>query len=1411
MTQTVISVLVVLGLVSGACLLVWWLGRRGRTQRLRETVRFAGLGGGPRAKQGFVGRTTEIKAFADILTKWGKQDSDALRLLVITGDAGIGKHALLAQFRDQCVDSRTARAGPLFELDRDTGGPEKVMRELANGLERLERDSAAQFYARRERLEDQRHERASPLESAVQAGQGAATTLEKIGLPGAKPVAAVATSGFVGQAVSQLELPVDVDGLTRALVDDIRHFAKQRPDAPLAIFLADLDARPGDLGAAWLRDTLLPTLSDVPVLVVASVRSPSTEDHIKQRLTPAESRRLGPLNDEDVRRYAREVIALKEADAIDQVADRIRPGSPKRLEALRRQIQNRPDLLEAKALPEWVFTEANAEAAERLGNAEHPMDRPVLEAAALLRWFNTGLLEDVATAAGVQSAASPLDIAGIITRARAAPTVEPGERGWTVSEDRRAIAEELRRLSPEVWRAVHLAAARRHHRQLTGAGRAPALAEMLSWTPPDDLEERVRDREWLDALLERQYHLLALRPHEAARSLCDIAATMLYASADDAARRMLAFEIEPESLGRNRVYLALMHRAAWALSDGRVTDAATALRDLAATGGPTPLVIAAVRYRLGILHQLTGDYGDALTTLQIALDLVADRSFPLWRRLAATTAAWIGWVEAASGGSAGNAIRRFDEASETAAPLRDLDLTTWIEHLRAKTQETFADPAEARATYDQVLAAYERLADPRGIAGVRLARALVLKRLNDDDGAKDDVDTAESIIQELGDDAQRAEVELVRTLMALAGDDLESAQQHSEMASRLRPTDHSLLDQLGRCFYRAGFAEQARRFHEAAIKLATAGRPPDDGAEDAAAERGPAVNDVAVYHTDLAYALMELGDIESAATEFDRAAKLGPDNLEPLRALLRIQGADREAATATAERLSALIKRRALARARQGPQPGLRLPDDLLGALDEATPWLPIEPRTALLEALIEAMPADPRLRHRHFEVLASQPRAEQSANPRVVLQEAVAQLTDDDPPKLRHEYLVDLAERLVREHDWQEAGRAIQRAAETGVTSPRWSKVSLRVDRLARWEQTSFAAVGAADWVPRIRVDVSDDLSDWFNPSGDSPQAQGARRLFETMLPELRKEVQRRTGVRLPGVNFRAASDLAPRSLRIAIDHVARTTLKLVRDELTELPPDEVRSRTGEDAIAAECPWNGRAASWISSTTADALRKHDIDTWDPRGVACAMLLHAIGDGELARLLDVQQAADLLGDSADADACRRATLVLRQLVADGVPLRDADAVRELILDAQPGEAPHDIAERARSRLIGAALAEWADDHEGSLRIVELSADAEARIADGTRYRRERNTTVIAMDGATRGALLNALLGVDTGLHAIVGVSAPETRVVLSAVIRAEQLPLRAVELSELDGMEWQRAAVLELTAARDPVEARPHA
>ena len=175
------------------------------------------------------------------------------------------------------------------------------------------------------------------------------------------------------------------------------------------------------------------------------------------------------------------------------------------------------------------------------------------------------------------------------------------------------------------------------------------------------------------------------------------------------------------------------------------------------------------------------------------------------------------------------------------------------------------------------------------------------------------------------------------------------------------------------------------------------------------------------------------------------------------------------------------------------------------------------------------------------------------------------------------------------------------------------------------------------------------------------------------------------------------------------------------------------------------------------------------------------------------------------------DTRRRATLVLRHLAADGVPIGDVDTVRRLILDAPPDAAARDIAEQARAMLIGEALAGWARDRGGSLPVIELSPEAQARIAGGTRLRRSGNAAVVALDGPTRAALTTALGTVDADPPGLVAVDSADTRAALSASIRAARLTFRAVQLGELEGIDWQRSAVLELPGEPATVEARQHA
>jgi flagellar biosynthesis component FlhA len=212
--------------------------------------------------------------------------------------------------------------------------------------------------------------------------------------------------------------------------------------------------------------------------------------------------------------------------------------------------------------------------------------------------------------------------------------------------------------------------------------------------------------------------------------------------------------------------------------------------------------------------------------------------------------------------------------------------------------------------------------------------------------------------------------------------------------------------------------------------------------------------------------------------------------------------------------------------------------------------------------------------------------------------------------------------------------------------------------------------------------------------------------------------------------------------------------------------------------------------------------------TWDPRGIACAMMLHAIGDSDLARLLEVGQAAELLDGSSQngTDALRRTTLVLRRLAADGVPIHDPDIVRDTVLERQPGEGTRDLAERARHRLIREALAGLAQEQGGPLPVVSFSKATESRLARQARAQRRGDAVVIALDAPTRAVLQTALEGIDPPSTGILVVSSPELRAALSPLLRTARLPFRAVDRGELEHVQWTDVAVVEL-----PEEATPDA
>src|SRR4029077_2744720 len=142
--QTLLSVAFTVLVLALIFTVAWWAtGRRSRPFDLQRTfAAFARRGqrrgltddGAAEGTFGFVGRQREIQAFTDLVVG---SDRRASRVLVVTGRSGMGKSALLNQFRFECK-RRKIPCGPVVDLNLTRSIDEMLTSVVSSLEERLD-------------------------------------------------------------------------------------------------------------------------------------------------------------------------------------------------------------------------------------------------------------------------------------------------------------------------------------------------------------------------------------------------------------------------------------------------------------------------------------------------------------------------------------------------------------------------------------------------------------------------------------------------------------------------------------------------------------------------------------------------------------------------------------------------------------------------------------------------------------------------------------------------------------------------------------------------------------------------------------------------------------------------------------------------------------------------------------------------------------------------------------------------------------------------------------------------------------------------------------------------------------------------------------------------------------------------
>jgi tetratricopeptide (TPR) repeat protein len=797
-----------------------------------------------------------------------ESESDRLRasasMLLVSGEPGIGKQALLQRFEQVCAEERRpARCAPVINLRE----PQRIADVLANIAEGLI-EPQKKYFDRFERALE-RYRRVSRGErTRGQEGLDLTRTIASAGvsvIPGGERTANAIGSAAASDLVERWEGGSDVAALAEAFAQDLAQLANEDPRHRLVLFFADLDSRPNDRVVIWLRTVLFPKVLSPAVLVVASVTNGDLDSPglagIERLGQPAQMP-LERFSDAEARRFVEEVIAIPPDSPLADTIVARSGGVLDRLQGYRRLVERNPHVRESERLPDDADAWASGGVTYSLLN-----DLPsrfleqVVVTSSPLRWFNASLLEEVATEARLapskeEKGAQAADL--IRWGTRPAWIVTRGN-GWGVAdvEHRRALVAEFRRLDPVLHRAVHRVACAYHRRQLVGEQRADSDA--AAGADPFELdtpENAYENSEYVATLAEALYHMLAVEPDRAFPLVVRKGVEALFSN-PGAAEQFVTIDADIHLSGRQRLYLDLLARSATALRENQQNDAIRVLEQLNRAGDPVPLVRPVVLHLLGRQYNWNGDTDRATRRFEAAHRLFGQPpldSDTLAVRMRCSNGTWLAFTLASRDGVERRALERLDEASKLAQGLADDSLVAELARVRGVVQQQVGDRADARESFDQALDGFKATGEPDSLALVRRDIA----SLDRDEESYDDADRqlllASGLYSSLADYESRARVEVERGELKLLRGREDDAGAHFAEARRLRTADAELENLIGNAYFSNAYwgdddrYEQAIERYRNVLKLAP---------------------DISAYKRNLAHALFRVEQHEEADRIFE--------------------------------------------------------------------------------------------------------------------------------------------------------------------------------------------------------------------------------------------------------------------------------------------------------------------------------------------------------------------------------------------------------------------------------------------------------------------------------------------------------------------------------------------------------------
>ncbi len=1313
---------------------------------------------------GFIGRTAEQETFRTIL-----DDARAGRsgFIHLTGTARSGRRALLDQFRT-LAGAAGARCGPVVDLEDDAGLElDELLERIANALE-PERDRFGRFFDAAKRFRSREAGLPTMTSQAVAVVRAGSSAVSQ--LAGTLPVKAInaAVQSPIGDLMTEhAETRRTLGAVSEEFVTGLLELAKA--DRPILLVFGNLDFSPSSAKLLWLRRSLLPRIAHARVVVAVSTEPRFELDDVGPLFDHPEQMALDRFDEEEAEQFLERHIKLPKDSPLGRAVLEDSDRFPERLAGYARYFEDHPEARTNERLPtEARDLTSGGLVSGLLGRVGDPFLREVLLHAAPLRWFNAELLTGIADACGLTPAADGPGAAGLLDIGQRPSWVSNLGGGWGIDVEarRRAVVDEFRRLHPGLYRRVHLHAARYHVtrlRELEGAvpGDAGLVSEqdVIDYQPVTYPTDRLRWEEYLAALAEWLYHLIALSPRRGFARLADHVGEALAWERPTAAVALLDIGVEVALPGSEALARQRLLEVVRSVHNGRHADTLQLLDEFSAGGSASAIADAAAHYLAGTRLVLLGrsplavhdQFERAETLLGGTDDGVQARTLRCLNltQLAAAKA------RRDEHGDAGLAV--LVQAAELAESL-DPRMRAEVKRVRGLILAGTKQGPEALVACGEALELLSRTG-----AAAEAARVLCLRaELNLDAGqrpaARRDLLSAQSIYRQLVEPEAEAGVLVGLVDIALrAGDDAEVAELERAI-TRLRPDEALLRSQIGSLFLAAHRPEAAVERFSAALAIAS-----DAGT---LARRGRAHLEWATQTEDDAQARALR---RQAGDDLHAAYQLDPDDLDTGIELaeLRRRLGDGAAALETA----ALVARRALEAARTlPPLPARELDDDaaraaraaILGRLRDllvrGVSLLGPAAAAEIIDAWIAArLPADEELELIRAIAGHELATADPDALP-AALEAAARAAATADPPRGRA--LVELAALQAAAGRWSEAtGSAQQALADEAVRV----QAEYMLDQLDQKHRRDDEFGGEPEAVvEELVIDIAEDLRTWFDP-----QSTVGGEFFAWMVEEFRRRRAERVGLPAPGLWVGMKKDLPAGNFQVVVDNGVRARIRVEGDLLAGAAPGDCPAggRPGTR------PWDGGPATWLPAGAADDLIAAGIPFWDPRGLVLAALDAALEVSP--RFLSAETAASLSGEdwsALEAEEYFARADVVRRLLGARVPPRELPGVLRT----------HDAAVEAdRAAVI--------DDAVRRLAVAPVAPEELAAFFEFTRFQPEE-----AGAGPTaKAVVVGVRLGPGGGGDAVVA----SGRRVLAVLCGALHLPVPELRVEEDPGLGADEVAV----------------